>query len=356
MNTRTPTLAAAALIIIICLLSAGCTTAEEKQTPKEDKPYLVIDTDPGTDDAIAFFLRETLIDTPCMIIGTAGNVPIDLIRENLLLLSDYLDSTTKIAFGASTRLNGDPIYYDGFCGEDGLGNQSDSFIQYSQKKHNLTKEEIENHYNQMVTPYDNIDEIAEELMQHNHITYVLLSPSTTLATLLMKYPQLKEKIDKVYIMGGGFSITNAPHNAEFNMAGDPQADKIVFSSGLDITLLPLDVTMSYVITEEQLKVLEETGKYPEIMGILNYGLQASKATGESDGFQLHDPIALLCALSPADFTFKDTKISIDEYGATKDLGPDAQEGYPIHLATSMVPNTLYKGFLKAFEIEGVNKA
>jgi len=347
MRTRAFTIIAGILILFACIAAAGC-TAEEKQPIIDEKPYMVIDTDPGIDDAIALLLSEVLTGEPDMLIGTAGNVPIELVYNNTLLLHDYLNSDSEIFFGASTRLNGDRIYYDEYFGEDGMGDLSYLFEEFTQKKHNISPYDLKNYLDEQYYQYDNIEAIGNELMQHEHITYVLLSPSTTLASLIQRYPSLVNKIDNVYIMGGGFNITNAPHDAEFNMAGDPLADQIVFDSGLTITLLPLDMTMSYVINKEEIEAIIDSGKYPEMANMMVYGREMSIKRNQSNGFELNDPIAMMCALYPQDFTVRDTKISIDDYGATKDLGPDAKDGYPVRIGTSINSSTLYNGFVKAF--------
>ncbi|HJJ38787.1 MAG TPA: nucleoside hydrolase [Methanocorpusculum sp.] len=370
---------AALLVLLCCIFTAGCissdtqTLSEEPtatdKTESSDKQqsisnkimthdrmqtvinkqteYIVIDSDPGTDDAIAYLLKEHLLKRNGLFVGTAGNVPMNLIHTNVLLLHDYLNSNSKIAFGASVNLEGDPIFYDGFCGEDGLGDMSPLFKSHMQEKYRLTDEQLEFYLNNTMAESDSIDEIARELMHHDKITYVTLGPQTTLALLILKYPELVDRIDMVYIMGGGFNITNAPYDAEFNMAGDPLADAVVFGSGLNITLIPLDVTSTCILTEEQIQKFRESGKYPEMVSILESGLISYRETGEADGFLLHDPTALICAIFPEDFTFKDTNITIDEYGCTR----EAEEGYPIHLAVSVDPSALYKALSLIFRAD-----
>ncbi|HJJ35933.1 MAG TPA: nucleoside hydrolase [Methanocorpusculum sp.] len=321
-----------AVLLILCIAGAGCTSVGNQ--PASTETYIVLDTDPGTDDAISYLL-STVSHLPVsnswddgMIVGTAGNVPQNQVRTNILLLHDYLDSPTSMALGASTRLNGEPIYSDGFCGPDGLGNQSVAFKEHMQEKYGLTAEEVEEYLNSTEFDFDTIEEIGNELMRHDHITYVTIGPQTTFALLLQQYPDLVSKIDRVYVMGGGFNISNAPHDAEFNLAGDPEADAIVFGSGLNITLLPLDLTMTCILTEQDIQMYEEVGKYKEMIGILEYGLNAAIEFNESDGFMLNDPVAVICALSPDEFLYEDSYVTIDEYGATR----KAETGYPVKIA------------------------
>jgi len=167
---------------------------------------------------------------------------------------------------------------------------------------------------------------------------------SSLAILITEYPEIKNKINHVYIMGGGFEVTNAPNKSEFNMAADPLAAKIVLSSGLNITLFPLDATTKCILSKDDIQKLKESGKYPEIIKLLEYGLAKSLETNEAAGFQMNDPITVLYQKYPEIYTIKDAKVTIDENGHLE----KSDDGYPIHVVTDIDTSKIMEIMEKAF--------
>lgn len=326
-------------ILVLALLvfsGLGAAAGDYLIEPVSDSDHItVLDADPGTDDAVAIFLCSTLLGEPDIYVASAGNVPALLTRVNMQLLKETFNLKGAVFNGAVTRVDGSYPQYDGFCGRDGIGGQAVNMLK------NLDYSSVQSIITSVLFGYAEeekaLAELGDELLRHDSITYITTGPVTTLAKLLTLYPELTEKIDSVYVMGGGFALTNAPHESEYNMAGDPDAAGILFSSGLDVTLIPLDATNTYGgLMPEDIENLKNTGEFPIITSILEFGLQTSVEFGEGTMFQMCDPVAVTYVKSPDLFAVEDKKINIDEYGHIE----EAEDGYPVHVVTSFNENLM----------------
>ena len=148
------------------------------------------------------------------------------------------------------------------------------------------------------TDYPVASENAVDFMYHKimdseeKITIVALAPLTNIALLLKAYPQVKEKIECISMMGGGISHGNCTELAEFNIYVDPEAAHIVFHSGVPIVMAGLDVTEQAAITLDEIKALKNKGKVSHLTYEL---LRFYNETGKQFGFA-DSPIHDLCAV------------------------------------------------------------
>jgi len=336
-----------AAVLVIAGVVTGCVLLAGSS--HESSSLVIIDADPGVDDAVAFFLEKQVIGHPDIYVATSGNVTSDLLKQNYIGLLDYLDYDGYYAAGAESRMDGKEPYYDGFFGEDGLGDTSQNLFNIAKEKYNydvstvFTQEEIDEILD-LYFKLESVSDIASVMNESDSVTYVTLGPLTTLAQLITYFPELKNKIDHVYIMGGGLEKTNAPFESEFNMAADPVAAKIVLSSGLNITLFPLDATIDCILSEDDIQKLKETGNYPEIIDLLEYGFAKSLETKQAEGFQMNDPMTVLYQKYPEMYTIEDTKVIINEHGHME----KSDEGYPIHVVTIIDTSKLMEIMEKAF--------
>lgn len=262
---------------------------------------VIIDTDPGTDDAVALLVAKKLnvnIDT---IVSVSGNVGSNHTHKNVVNLNSFLGLNAKVIKGADTPISGNGITAEEVHGENGIGGV-------------MLPEVLDNSYH--------IDELYSTLKSLKMVDMIALGPLTNVANLIKNHPDCKEYINSLTVMGCGIKVSNCPHNAEFNIGCDPTAAQIVFSSGINITVVPLDVTHKVFLTKEELEdicgfEIDKTdssvlGKMSEIM---YYNYKTSVEKGD-DGALIHDATAVLAYLYPEKFTGVVGEIIVDKYGAT----------------------------------------
>ncbi len=208
---------------------------------------IIMDCDPGHDDAIALLLASRSDDLKILGVTTvAGNSELENTTRNARKILDYADVTDvdvypgceKPMMRSLYRLTGAIIH-----GEDGLGGPK--------IPEPITPVKEEHGVDFMIRTLRESDE---------KITLIPTGPLTNIAMALIKAPDIKEKIDRIIIMGGAVmdpgNITSA---AEFNIYVDPEAAKIVFASGCNIYLNTLDVSMKAVFYEEDIEALRVQG-------------------------------------------------------------------------------------------------
>ncbi|MDS9470710.1 ribonucleoside hydrolase RihC [Sporosarcina pasteurii] len=243
---------------------------------------IIIDTDPGIDDAAAIGLALYRDDLEVKLITTvAGNVDIDNITTNALKLVTFFDKDIPVARGMDTPLLkpalGNKVH--GVTGMDGYD--------FPQPTRRITNKHA-------VEAMRSLLEESEE-----KITIVPIGPLTNIAVLLLMYPQLKSKIESIVLMGGSLSGGNVNGAAEFNMWADPHAAKMVFDSGLDIVMIGLDVTLKARIGEEILS--KSSNKSADMFN----AIFRHYIDGDMDsGVVMHDSCAIAYLTNPELFTIE----------------------------------------------------
>ena len=274
-----------------------------------DRPLLVIDTDPGTDDAVAFVVSGLLGDRfERAFVSTYGNMPLDVTHANMRKAISLAGLSGHVFRGSELPLVGEPLDCGGYHGVDGLGGVADL---------------IED-----TCPADegSLDDLAEQICGASGCTYVAIGPLTNLATMLASKPQVANHIDRLLVMGGGFLQSNRPHGAEYNFAADPAADARVLASGLDITLFPLDLTQRYPLTPDAIEALP-FGESTVLGQIIRANRDSAMAAGLG-GAIIHDAMPVLYVVCPEAFELVGMTVSVDEWGRTAfDLG-----GAPMRVA------------------------
>jgi inosine-uridine nucleoside N-ribohydrolase len=146
-----------------------------------------------------------------------------------------------------------------------------------------------------------VDFIIETLWNSVEKTCIIATgPLTNIAVALIKAPEIKEKIERIIIMGGGLFDSNITPAAEFNIYVDPEAAKCVIDSGLPITLVTLDVSNKALFTWEDIEELKSwNGRVSGIVGaLLQFFAQTCKDAFDLEGGPLHDPITVAFAIDP----------------------------------------------------------
>ena len=260
---------------------------------------IIIDCDPGIDDATAILLALKSGECRLEAVTTvAGNVTSDVATQNVVKLFHLLDINWMkdriplLAKGSSKPLFREIDFENGkrVHGQDGLGSTEDLFESFRIPKIIPT----ENNAIHLLT--SNIVSSAEP------VTLVAVGPLTNIAKCINRTPSIKEKLKKVIIMGGAIEVPgNVSPTAEFNIFTDPEAAKIVFQSELPILLVPLDVTQSYEFTKDEILEFGESESLLTkfVYRALTYYMKVTRIREglNKDSCYLHDALAMGIAIN-----------------------------------------------------------
>lgn len=200
---------------------------------------VIIDCDPGTDDAVAIWLAEASDKLDLVAITpVAGNVPYKYTSVNAALLAGYTGSKCRVSKGADKPLIFRPEQDASDAhGENGLGGLI-----------------LENRTGVVAEDVYAWDMMYEEAKKHSgELVICAVGPLTNVAIAVLKYPDLKDHVKRIQIMGGAFTAGNMTPYAEYNIWFDPHACEIVLRSGIPITLCGLDCTVPAKLTSAELR-------------------------------------------------------------------------------------------------------
>lgn len=255
---------------------------------------IIMDTDPGIDDAaaLAMALNNPEIDLK-LITAVAGNVTVDKTTANALKIVHFFKKDVPVAAGAAQPLIKPFEDAARIHGESGMPGY-DFGDDYGQP---IAKPAVE--------------ALHDAIMAEDEITLVPTGSYTNIALLLAEYPEVKSHIKQIVAMGGSISGGNMTSVAEFNVFTDPDAASIMYQSGIPIVTVGLDVTLKALLTPEtQAKLLSlgETGK-------MLHGLITHYNDGDNEqGHPMHDVNTIFYLLHPEVFTTKDLWIDIQTSG------------------------------------------
>lgn len=246
---------------------------------------VIIDTDPGHDDAMAILTAGAREELNIIAISTvAGNQSLEKINRNALNLVSYLGLNIPVASGAMKPILKEATIGDGevIHGESGM--DGFTFPENDLKVENKNAVEF---------MYEKIKNSGSK------VTLAAIGPLTNIGILLSKYPDIKNNIEAISIMGGSISGGNVTKDAEFNIYADPDAAKIVFESGITIFMSGLDVTEKAYITFEEIEEnLSSNGICTRMVrGLLDFYGNFFKTHGEGK-ILLHDVCAVLYLTNP----------------------------------------------------------
>jgi len=246
-----------------------------------------VDVDTGIDDALAlFFLAFVKKQGHIEILGSStvgGNVNVEQTTLNTLKIWEMTGLEIPVAKGAEKPLVGSLNTAPFVHGDDGLGN---TFLSQTKK---LPSEE---------SAVDMIIRLSEEYS--GDLTLLTTAPLTNLAEAFLQDANLAKRIKKLVIMGGGVYVGNVSAVAEANIANDPEAARIVSRSGVDITMVGLDVTHKVYFEEKDLIPLKKIGNDRSLF-LLKIIRFISNAYEDLTGWNrcvLHDPLAAGVCLFP----------------------------------------------------------
>jgi inosine-uridine nucleoside N-ribohydrolase len=263
--------------------------------------HIIIDTDPGIDDAMAIFLAlrspELKVEA---ITPVAGNVPLDLTLPNALRLVEIAGRTDiPVAAGASHPLVRRLATAGHVHGVNGLAG-----VDFPEPK---TK-----------PVHETAPELVRRIVRENpgEITIVAVGPLTNVALALRADPELASMIPAIVIMGGSLSGGNMTPAAEFNFYVDPEAARIVFDAGIPLTMVGLDVTRKCLVSEQHIKQLEAANNpVSQAAGkILRATYERMRHGGEVTDIALHDALAVASLIDHDVITRKDYYVEVETVG------------------------------------------
>ncbi|MDR0662987.1 MAG: nucleoside hydrolase [Spirochaetaceae bacterium] len=260
---------------------------------------VIIDCDPGHDDAIALVLAfaSEKLDIRAVTV-TGGNQTLVKTLNNARKVLSYIGKRPRLAAGADKPMFRNLEVAEAVHGNSGLDGPALPETDY--------KEE----------PIPAIDLMRQIIMESAlPVTLVPTGPLTNLGILLTAYPEVKKNIGGVSLMGGGIETGNWSAAAEFNILVDPEAAEIVFTSGLPITMCPLDVTHKALLLPGELEALRKHGGKVSVMvaELVDFYYRYHVGQGFA-GAPLHDPCAVAWLIAPEIFTTKDYHISVETRG------------------------------------------
>lgn len=262
---------------------------------------IIIDTDPGHDDAIAIMLALASPEE-LEVVGltvVAGNVPIKLTTDNTRKVCELSGRPDQAIYvGCSRPLVRRLVTAEHVHGESGLDGPD------------LPAPTMP------VRPRHAVDFLVETLMAapEGDITLCTLGPLTNIAMALSREPRIAPRVRRIVMMGGGvFEGGNVTPSAEFNIYVDPHAADIVFGSGVPITMIPLDCTHQAIATAPRVQKFRDMGTR---VGTVTAQLLSFFATFDDNkyggaGSRLHDPCVIAWLLRPDLFGGRDVNVTIE---------------------------------------------
>ncbi len=249
---------------------------------------IIIDTDPGQDDAIAILLALASPEEIEVlgITAVAGNVPLSLTEKNARIVCELAGKPqVRVFAGCDAPLSRPLITAEHVHGKTGLDGPVLPDPQMPlQAQHG-------------------VDFIIETIRNAppKTITLCPLGPLTNIASALLKAPDITERIEEIILMGGAyFEVGNITPSAEFNIYVDPEAADIIFKSGISLTVMPLDVTHKALVTKERNDAFRALGTAvgAATADMTDFFERFDKEKYGSAGAPLHDPCVTAYLIKP----------------------------------------------------------
>ena len=264
---------------------------------------IIIDCDPGQDDALAILLALASPDEleVLAITTVAGNVPLGLTEKNARRICELAGRPDLPVYAGCERpLVRELVTAEYVCGNTGLDGPA------------LPEPRMP------LAGAHAVDAIVETLRAHapGSITLCPMGPLTNVAMALRKAPDVAPRIKGIVLMGGAIGLGNITPAAEFNIYVDPHAAKVVFEAGVPLVMLGLDVTHQALVTPSRLDAIRDLGtplSRTVIELIEYYGIYDRTGQGQV-GAPLHDPCVIAYVLDPALFGGRTCHVAIETQG------------------------------------------
>ncbi|MEX0307837.1 MAG: nucleoside hydrolase [Ruegeria sp.] len=294
---------------------------------------IIIDTDPGQDDAVAILLALASPEEIEVlgITAVAGNVPLELTAKNARIVCELAGHTDiPVYAGCDRPLNRPLITAEHVHGKTGLDGPV------------LTDPEMplaEGHA---------VDFIIDTLraLEPGTVTLCPLGPLTNIASAFQKAPDIVDRVQEIVLMGGAyFEVGNITPAAEFNIYVDPEAADIVFKSGAPIVVMPLDVTHDVLVTphrNDAFRALDSNVGHA-VAEMTDFFERFDKEKYGSEGAPLHDPCVTAYLIRPELFSGRHINVEIETQSELT-LGMTVADWWRV---TDRAPNAMFMGDVDA---------
>jgi len=248
---------------------------------------IIIDTDPGQDDAVAILLALGSAEIEVVgITAVAGNVPLRLTEKNARKICELAGRTDIGVFAGAVR----PLMRELVTAEEVHGQTGMNGPQLPEPEMKLREKH-------------EVDFIVETLMREESgsITLCALGPLTNIALALIREPAIAPRIREIVLMGGGFfEGGNVTPAAEFNIYVDPHAANVVLRSGIPVIMMPLDVTHKALTTAKRTAAIRNLGTRVghAVADMLEFFERFDERKYGTDGGPLHDPCVIAYLVKP----------------------------------------------------------
>jgi purine nucleosidase len=293
---------------------------------------IIIDTDPGQDDAVAILLALASPEIEVLgITAVAGNVPLALTQKNARIVCELAGRPDiRVFAGCDAPLSRPLVTAEHVHGKTGLdGPQMADPMMPLQDQHG-------------------VDFIIETLRTEpaGTVTLVPVGPLTNIATAFLRAPDIIPRVQEIVLMGGAyFEVGNITPAAEFNIYVDPEAAKIVFNSGVPLVVMPLDVTHKALTTKARIDAFRAMGTQvgDMVAAWTDFFERFDMEKYGSEGAPLHDPCTVAYLIDPSLFTGRLINVEI-ETGSELTLGMTVADWWGI---TDRPKNALFIGDIDA---------
>ncbi|MBE1284580.1 MAG: nucleoside hydrolase [Rhodobacteraceae bacterium] len=294
---------------------------------------IIIDTDPGQDDAVAILLALASPEEIEVlgITAVAGNVPLSLTAKNARIVCELAGKTdVPVYAGCDAPLSRKLVTAEHVHGKTGLDGPD------------LPDPTMP------LTHGHAVDFIIDTLREQDAGTVTLcpLGPLTNIATAFQKAPDIVSRVQEIVLMGGAyFEVGNITPTAEFNIYVDPEAADIVFKSGVDIVVMPLDVTHKALVTKTRNDAFRALGNQAgvAVAQMTDFFERFDKEKYGSEGAPLHDPCVTAYLIRPDLFQGRHVNVEI-ETASELTMGMTVADWWGV---TNRTPNTTFIGSLDA---------
>ena len=260
---------------------------------------VILDGDPGHDDAIAWVLANA---SPALdiraVTSVCGNQIIEKTTYNAMRIMTLIGLHVPMAKGVDNPLIANPIIAPVVHGKSGLDGPA------------LPEPDFE------MSPLSAVELMAKVIAESDEpVTLIPTGPLTNVAGLLLAHPELKEKIARISIMGGGIQMGTWTPAAEFNLLVDPQSAKLVFQSGIPIIMAGLDVTEKALVCPADFDRIRAVGNKVAVTVAdwLEFFYQFHK-TMDYPGAPIHDAVAVAALVKPEILTMREMYVDVETCG------------------------------------------
>ena len=266
---------------------------------------IILDCDPGHDDAIALLLALASPEVNLLGVTTvSGNQTLEKTTANAIRVLDHVGRTEiPVAAGADRPLVRERHVAADVHGETGLDGPD---LPPPSRKPEAAHA---------------IDWIAMTLTaSRSPITLVPTGPLTNIALFLARYPELASRVERIVLMGGAYGEGNVTPAAEFNIWADPEAAHRVFTSGIDLTMVGLDVTHQALLRPRDVDRLRASGRAGRLVAdLFEFYVGFHRRSYGWEGAPVHDAVAMAHVIDPG-------LLTTEHLGVVVDIGPEPSRG------------------------------